>query len=61
MSCTVSTIVPNATQPPFVDFGLNMLDVGLAEPTIRISVVTQPLNFTVFNRVQRCKYFSAKK
>ena len=52
MSCTVSTIVPNATQPPFVDFGLNMLDVGLAEPTIRISVVTQP--FPVFNRVQ-CK------
>ena len=53
MSCTVSTIVPSA----IVDFGLNMLDVGLAEPTIRISVVTQP--FPVFNRVQ-CKTHPVK-
>ena len=57
MSCTVSTIVPNATQPSFVDFGLNMLDVGIAETTIRISVVTQP--FPVFNRVQ-CKTHPVK-
>ena len=54
MSCTVSTIVPNAT--PFDDFGLNMLDVGLAEPIIRISVVTQPLNFPVFNRVNSMNF-----
>ena len=33
-------LVPNA--PPFIDFGLNMLATGCEEPTIRISVVTQP-------------------
>ena len=42
-------IVPNATS--FIDFGLNMLATGLVGLTIRISVVTQPLNFPVFNRV----------
>ena len=42
-------LVPNA--PPFIDFGLNMLATGRVEPTIRISVVTQPLNFLVFNWV----------
>ena len=42
-------VVPNAT--PFIDFGLNMLATGRVEPTIRIYVVTQPLNFTVFDRV----------
>ena len=30
-----------------MDFGLNMLATGRVEPTIRISVVTQPLNFPV--------------
>ena len=33
-------LVPNA--PPFIDFGFNMLATGCEEPTIRISVVTQP-------------------
>ena len=45
-----TSVVPNAT--PFIDFGLNMLATGHVEPTIRISDVTQPLNFAVFNRVQ---------
>ena len=43
-------VVPNAT--PFIDFGLNMLATGHVKPTIKISVVTQPLNFPVFNRVR---------
>ena len=30
-----------------IDFGLNMLATGRVEPTIRISVVSQPLNFPV--------------
>ena len=42
-------VVTNATL--FIDFGLNMLATGHAELTIRISVVTQPLSFAVFNRV----------
>ena len=42
-------IVSNAT--PLIDFSLKMLPTGRVEPTIRISVVTQPLNFPVFNRV----------
>ena len=40
----------NAT--PLIDFSLNMLATGRVGPTIRIFVVTQPLNFPVFNRVQ---------
>ena len=45
-----TSVISNAT--PFIDFGLNMLATGHVEPTIRISDVTQPLNFAVFNRVQ---------
>ena len=41
-----TSIDPNATQ--FIDFGLNMLATGHVEPTIWISVVTQPLKFRVF-------------
>ena len=44
-----TSLVPNAT--PFIDFGLNMLATGRVELTIRISFVTKPLNFPVFNRV----------
>ena len=36
---------------PLIDFSLNMLATGRVESTIRISVVTQPLNFLFFNRV----------
>ena len=43
-------LVSNAT--PLIDFSLNMLATGRVGPTIRICVVTQPLNFPVFNRVQ---------
>ena len=43
-------LVSNATL--LIDFSLNMLATGPVEPTIRISVVTQPLNFPVFNRVE---------
>ena len=42
-------LVSNAT--PLIDFSLKMLATGRVKPTIRISVVTQPLNFPVFNRV----------
>ena len=42
-------VIPNAA--PFIEFGLNMLATGHVGPTIRIFVVTQPLNFQVFNRV----------
>ena len=48
-----TSVIPNAT--PFIDFGLNMLATGHVEPTIRISDVTQPLNFAVFNRVTSSK------
>ena len=44
-----TSVSSNAT--PSIDFGLNMLATGHVEPTIRISDVTQPLNFAVFNRV----------
>ena len=44
-----TSVVPNAT--PFIHFGLNMLAAGCVELKIRISVVTQPLNFPVLNRV----------
>jgi len=37
---------------PFIDFGLILLAIGCVEPTIRISVVMRPLNFSFFNRVQ---------
>ena len=50
-----TSVVPNAT--PFIDFDLNMLATGHVEPTIRISDVTQPLNFAVFNRVGCSKRF----
>jgi len=43
-------LVSNAT--PSIDFSLNMLVRGRVEPTIRIPVVTQPLNFLVFIRVE---------
>ena len=36
---------------PFINLILNMLARGRVEPTIRIYVVTQPLNFPVFNVV----------
>ena len=45
----ITFIVSNAA--PLIDFSLKMLATGRVEPTIRISVVTQPLNFPVFNRV----------
>ena len=45
-----TSLVPNTT--PFIDFGLNLLATGRIEPTIRISVVMRPLNFSFFNRVQ---------
>ena len=45
-----SFVIQNAT--PFIEFGLNMLATGHVGPTIRIFVVTQPLSFAVFNRVQ---------
>ena len=54
-----TSLVPNTT--PFIDFGLNMLATGHAELTIRISVVTQPLNFPVFNRVSGTKSPSQKQ
>ena len=47
-----TSLVPNTT--PFIDFGLNLLATGRIEPTIRISVVMRPLNFSFFNRV-KCK------
>ena len=43
-----TSLVPNAT--PLIYFSLNMLATGRVESTIRISVVTQPLNFPFFNR-----------
>ena len=45
-----TSLVPNTT--PFIDFGLDLLATGRIEPTIRTSVVTRPLNFSFFNRVQ---------
>ena len=45
-----TSLVPNTT--PFFDFGLNLLATGRVEPTIRISVVMRPLNFSFFNSVQ---------
>ena len=48
-----TSLATNAT--PLIDFSLNMLATGRVELTIRISVVTQPLNFPVFNRV--CWWF----
>ena len=42
-------LASNAT--PLTDFTLKMLATDHVEPTIRISVVTQPLNFPVFNSV----------
>ena len=44
-----TSVVPNAT--PLIDFDLIMLATGRVEPTIGISVVTQPSNFPLFNRV----------
>ena len=46
-----TSLVPNTT--PFIDFGLNLLATGRIEPTIRISVVMQPLNFSFFNSDDR--------
>ena len=46
-----TSVVPNAT--PFIAFDLNMLATCRVEPTIEISVVTQPSNFPLFNRVQQ--------
>ena len=46
-------LASNAT--PLIDFTLKMLATGHVEPTIRISVVTQPSNFPVFNSVQQSK------
>ena len=43
-------LVSNAT--PLIDLSLNMLATGHVGLTIRIFVVTQPLNFPVFNRVR---------
>ena len=50
--------IPNTT--PFIDFGLNLLATGRIEPTIRISVVIRPLNFSFFNRVLRAKITKGK-
>ena len=41
-----TSVVSNAT--PFIDFGLNMPATGCVEPTMRISIDTQPLNFPFF-------------
>ena len=46
-------LASNATS--LIDFSLKMLATGRVEPTIRISVVTQPSNFPVFNSVQQSK------
>ena len=46
-----TSLAPNAT--PLIDFSLNMLATDCVELTTRISVITQPLNFPVFNRVLR--------
>ena len=35
------------------DFGLNLLATGRVGPTIRISVVMRPLNFSFFNSDDR--------
>jgi len=43
-------LVSNAI--PLIDFSLKMLATGRVELTIRISDVTQPLNFPVFNWVR---------
>ena len=37
-----TSLVPSAA--PLIDFSLNMLATGCVEPTIKISVVTQPIN-----------------
>ena len=42
-------LASNAT--PLIDFSLKMLATGRVEPKIRISFVTQPLIFPVFNSV----------
>ena len=42
-------IVPNET--PFIHIDLNRHVTGHVEPTIRISVVMRPLNFSFFNGV----------
>ena len=44
-------VIQNAT--PFIHVGLNMHAKRHAKLTITILDVTQPLNFPVFNRVQR--------
>ena len=44
-----SPLAPNAT--PSIDFSLNMLATGRVELKIKVSFVTQPLNFPDFNRV----------
>ena len=54
-----TSLVPNTT--PFIDFGLNLLDTGRIKPTIRISVVMRPLNFSFFNRVLLWNFYLAKK
>ena len=38
-----------------------MLATGHVEPTIRISDVTQPLNFAVFNRVDYNEFLEKKR
>ena len=48
-------LASNAT--PLIDFSLKMLATSRVEPTIRISVVTQPLNFPVFNSVESEEYW----
>ena len=45
------SVIPYATF--FIDYGLNMTATGHVDATIRISDVTQPLNFGVFNRVPK--------
>ena len=45
------SVIPYATF--FIDYGLNMTATGHVDATIRISDVTQPLNFGFFNRVQK--------
>ena len=51
-----TSLVPNIT--PFIDFGLTLVATGRVEPTIRISVVIQPLNFSFFNRVPSPKVYA---
>ena len=44
-----TSLAPNAN--PLIDFSLSMLATGHVELTITISVLTQPLNNPVLNRV----------